>query len=269
MKLDKITLIGIITFVAVLGSLFVLSAVDDLGAPAPSAPARPSRNLAPAQNNPFPKTIARQTDTKPLTHKISQQKQNNKPTHNTPQKVQSKRQVSFNNPDINITSLVARINTSAQAGGMTMSEVAQHHSMNDCYLAINGKVYNVTPYMPYHPAGASIIARYCGQEVTGIFAQIHSNRAWDLLARYKVGSVGARKINILPKVLTAIKDALQKANPHTQVLKVSLKNGHFIAKVFSENGLYELHINTAGKIIKVEKPQAENWSLWEKDSDDR
>ena len=268
MKLDKITLIGIITFMAVLGSLFVLSAVDDLGAPTPRAPARPSRNLAPAQNNRLSEALTRQPDAKPRTHKASQAKQV-KTTQKTSQKLQSKRQVSFNNPDINITSLVARLKASAQAGGMTMSEVAQHHSMNDCYLAINGKVYNVTPYMPYHPAGASIIARYCGQEVTGIFAQIHSNRAWDLLARYKVGSVGARKINILPKVLSSIKDALQKANPHTQVLKVSLKNGHFIAKVFLENGLYELHINTAGKIIKMEKPQAENWSLWEKDSDDR
>lgn len=72
---------------------------------------------------------------------------------------------------------------------LTASEIARHSTANDCYLIINNNVYDVSSYIGSHPGGRQIITSSCGTEVSGIFARIHSNRAWDLLAKYKIGMV--------------------------------------------------------------------------------
>ena len=78
-------------------------------------------------------------------------------------------------------------NTISTNNNFSSASLAQHKTINDCYLAINNNVYDVSSYINYHPGGANMISSRCGQEVSGIFASIHSNRAWDLLAKYKIG----------------------------------------------------------------------------------
>lgn len=71
----------------------------------------------------------------------------------------------------------------------TLTEVARHNNVNDCYLAINNKVYNVSNYIykDLHPAGNASLAEYCGKVAGPVFSAIHSNRAWDLLSAYFIG----------------------------------------------------------------------------------
>ncbi len=71
----------------------------------------------------------------------------------------------------------------------TLNEAAKHSTESDCYLVINNKVYDASSYIGKHPGGRDTIISNCGKEVTGIFAQIHSNRAWDLLAKYQIGII--------------------------------------------------------------------------------
>jgi cytochrome b involved in lipid metabolism len=71
-----------------------------------------------------------------------------------------------------------------------MADVAKHNSANNCWLAISGKAYNVTSYVGSHPGGQGAILNSCGTEVSGIFASIHSNFAWNLLGQYYVGPIG-------------------------------------------------------------------------------
>jgi len=73
---------------------------------------------------------------------------------------------------------------------LTLATVAKHNTKNDCWLVINNKVYDVDSYINKHPGGAQKILDNCGKEVGGLFAAIHSKRAWDLLAKYLVGNVG-------------------------------------------------------------------------------
>lgn len=76
-------------------------------------------------------------------------------------------------------------NTSVKnTGGLTLEEVAKHSTKEDCYLVINNKVYSVSSFIDSHPGGAKKIISNCGREVSGIFASIHSNKAWDLLKNY-------------------------------------------------------------------------------------
>ena len=84
---------------------------------------------------------------------------------------------------------VATATPASNNGKMTMSDVYSHNKKNDCYLVIRNKVYDVSDYIPNHPGGQGKIIRSCGQEVTGVFADIHSNFAWDLLKNYQISQL--------------------------------------------------------------------------------
>ena len=79
-------------------------------------------------------------------------------------------------------------NPTSKRSVLTLAQVSQHNSPSDCYLIIKGVVYDVSSYINRHPGGSNNIVSSCGTEVTGIFASIHSNAAWNLLKNYQVGT---------------------------------------------------------------------------------
>jgi len=175
----------------------------------------------------------------------------------------------LNSPNININNLKSNL-TKVNKDSLNLNEISKHNTKSDCYLVINNNVYNVSSYISYHPGGSRAIISRCGKEVTGIFAQIHSNRAWDLLKKYKIGSITTHQNSTYPEILNAISKALKNANPSAWVIKVSPRKNLYLAKVVYDKKLYELHIDSNGKIIKEEIADDEaNWSLWENDSDDK
>ena len=95
---------------------------------------------------------------------------------------------SISTPTVAVTSTPVPTSVPASAK-MTVDQVVMHNTRNDCFLVINSNVYDVSLFISEHPGGQGKIIGNCGQEVTGIFAQIHSNFAWDLLAKYKIGQI--------------------------------------------------------------------------------
>jgi len=75
------------------------------------------------------------------------------------------------------------------ASSFTPDQVAQHHRASDCYMIISGKVYDVTSYVNQHPGGVDNIVSGCGTDATDLFAQIHSQRAYDMLVNFYVGDL--------------------------------------------------------------------------------
>lgn len=57
---------------------------------------------------------------------------------------------------------------------ISLGELQRHSTLEDGWCAIGGRVYNVTPYLDYHPGGAAIFAQALGDDATDIFAQYHS-----------------------------------------------------------------------------------------------
>ncbi|GKT65027.1 cytochrome b5-like heme steroid binding domain-containing protein [Colletotrichum tofieldiae] len=43
----------------------------------------------------------------------------------------------------------------------------------DAWMALGGRVYNITPYLPYHPAGVPELLRGAGRDGTKLFGEIH------------------------------------------------------------------------------------------------
>jgi len=158
-------------------------------------------------------------------------------------------------------------------GTFTTTEVTKHNTANDCYLIINNNVYDVSPYIDMHPGGRSIITSRCGEKVTGIFARIHSNRAWDLLKNFKVGSVVKTQTIASTNIkvtLDMIKRGLSASNPNAEIINVRPLKDSYVSKIIYQGKLYEVHIDKNRNITKEEVQSDEfNWSKWNSDNDDQ
>jgi cytochrome b involved in lipid metabolism len=76
-------------------------------------------------------------------------------------------------------------------GTYTLSEVAEHHTREDCWTAIEGKVYDLTSYMKQHPGGAGTLAWLCGIDGTKLFESQHGDEGRPLneLAGLEIGDL--------------------------------------------------------------------------------
>jgi len=54
------------------------------------------------------------------------------------------------------------------------SVLKTHSKRNDAWTAINSKVYNITPYLSYHPGGEKELMRVAGRDGTKLFTLTHS-----------------------------------------------------------------------------------------------
>ncbi|GLV34496.1 uncharacterized protein CBL_09744 [Carabus blaptoides fortunei] len=64
----------------------------------------------------------------------------------------------------------------ARAGTLSVSprQLAEHGDVSDAWIAIRGKVYNVTAYLPFHPGGPDELMRGAGKDATALFNEIHA-----------------------------------------------------------------------------------------------
>ncbi|XP_055342178.1 cytochrome b5 reductase 4-like isoform X2 [Paramacrobiotus metropolitanus] len=56
---------------------------------------------------------------------------------------------------------------------ITPEEMARHRTAGDAWMAIRGKVYNITKYLDYHPGGIDILMDEAGKEATKLFDENH------------------------------------------------------------------------------------------------
>ncbi len=68
-----------------------------------------------------------------------------------------------------------------------IAEVAKHATKDDCWIAIEDRVYDVTDYVKngFHPGGDAIV-NGCGKDTTQMFSK-HSEKARKLLQNYTTG----------------------------------------------------------------------------------
>lgn len=71
-------------------------------------------------------------------------------------------------------------------------EIRQHNTSQSCWLVVNGRVYDVTPMLRVHPAGAACILRNAGTDAT-LHYEFHSRAAHRLWAKYEIGRLEGYK----------------------------------------------------------------------------
>ena len=74
-----------------------------------------------------------------------------------------------------------------------LTDFGSHNSATDCWIQINGNVYDVTNYLNEHPGGADLIIPFCGgSDATEAFTTkggrgTHSSQAENLHTQTLVG----------------------------------------------------------------------------------
>ena len=69
----------------------------------------------------------------------------------------------------------------------TLEEVAKHNKKTAAWIAINGKVANITKWIPKHPGG-NVILKGVGRDATSLFKSIgHDEYAKKMLKKYQIG----------------------------------------------------------------------------------
>ncbi|XP_050373449.1 cytochrome b5 [Argentina anserina] len=72
----------------------------------------------------------------------------------------------------------------------TMKEASQHNTKDDCWIVIDGKVYDVSTYMDDHPGGDDVILATTGQDATDEFEDAgHSKSAKELMETMCIGEL--------------------------------------------------------------------------------
>ena len=57
---------------------------------------------------------------------------------------------------------------------ITIDEVRLHNKPYDGWVILRGKVYNIVPYLAYHPGGSEILEKCLGRDGTVLFDKYHS-----------------------------------------------------------------------------------------------
>lgn len=78
----------------------------------------------------------------------------------------------------------------------TLEQVAEHDTLDDCWMVIRGRVYDFTDYIPEHPTRPAILEPWCGKEATEGMetkgrGRDHSPAAWAIMEDYLVGRLAA------------------------------------------------------------------------------
>jgi len=76
----------------------------------------------------------------------------------------------------------------------TEDAVKKHNTVQDCWVILHGKVYDVTNYLSLHPGGKQLIFRSAGKDITDDFeGMFHSIKARDIMEKYEVGALKMEK----------------------------------------------------------------------------
>lgn len=95
-------------------------------------------------------------------------------------------------PSTDTSSNTASVTDSTkQASGYTMTDVAKHTSASSCWTAVNGSVYDVTSWINRHPGGAGAILSMCGRDASNAFDDQHGGqrRPEQELASFFIGKL--------------------------------------------------------------------------------
>mmetsp|Transcript_11780 Transcript_11780/g.47562 ORF Transcript_11780/g.47562 Transcript_11780/m.47562 type:complete len:134 (+) Transcript_11780:291-692(+) len=84
---------------------------------------------------------------------------------------------------------------------ISAEELAKHTAYDDCWMAIQGKVYDLTKFMDDHPGGDEVLKDSAGRDATAEFDDVgHSEEAWAMMEEYYIGDFAdAGKEKATPK----------------------------------------------------------------------
>lgn len=101
-------------------------------------------------------------------------------------------------------------------------ELRKHNSADDLWISMNGKVYDVTPWLALHPGGDLPLLSLAGQDVTDVFLAFHPPSASTFLPRFLVGTLTDYRVSPLASDYRQTHTNLKKAGLFRTELSIYL-----------------------------------------------
>jgi fatty acid desaturase/predicted heme/steroid binding protein len=82
-------------------------------------------------------------------------------------------------------------------GPCTWEELSVHNNKEDCWVAVDGKVYDVTSWIPKHPGGEDVLTLTAGRDVTNMFESYHpfsGEKATTILKKYYICDIAEAEL---------------------------------------------------------------------------
>ncbi|CAN0896203.1 Cytochrome b5 isoform A [Linum grandiflorum] len=100
---------------------------------------------------------------------------------------------------------------------VSMQEASEHNSKDDCWIVIDGKVYDVSSYLDDHPGGDDVLLQATGKDATDDFEDAgHSETAREELKTFFIGELDTTTAPAIPE----LKIISKKNQPSDSVKKL-------------------------------------------------
>ncbi|KAM7117711.1 cytochrome b5 reductase 4 isoform 1-T1 [Ciconia maguari] len=139
---------------------------------------------------------------------------------------------------------------------VTEDELAKHNKKEDCWICIRGFVYNVTPYMEYHPGGEDELMKAAGADGTDLFDQVHRWVNYEsMLKECLVGRMAVKPIAAPKEISSTLSEEKKQLNgmlPEKKVRGASAKDLTPSYDWFQTDSLITIVIYTKQKDMNAE-----------------
>ncbi|XP_074253829.1 cytochrome b5 reductase 4 isoform X2 [Saimiri boliviensis] len=137
---------------------------------------------------------------------------------------------------------------------VTEEELKKHNKKDDCWICIRGFVYNVSPYMEYHPGGEDELMRAAGSDGTELFDQVHRWVNYESMLKECLVGRMAVKPAVLKDYREEEKKVLNGMLPKSQVTDTLAKEGPSYPSYdwFQTDSLVTIAIYTKQKNINLD-----------------
>uniref|UniRef100_A0A8C8BQC3 Cytochrome b5 reductase 4 n=1 Tax=Otus sunia TaxID=257818 RepID=A0A8C8BQC3_9STRI len=139
---------------------------------------------------------------------------------------------------------------------VTEDELAKHNKKEDCWICIRGFVYNVTPYMEYHPGGEDELMKAAGTDGTDLFDQVHRWVNYEsMLKECLVGRMAVKPISAPKEISSTLSEEKKQLNgmlPEKKILGASAKDLTPSYDWFQTDSLITIVIYTKQKDMNAE-----------------
>lgn len=104
----------------------------------------------------------------------------------------------------------------------TRQEIEKHNTKDDCWLVINGNVYDSTSVLSWHPGGSATLLTNAGKlslDVTSQFESIHDSYAHKKLSECVIGRVTDKAMTFMKEQAKAEAEQEAKSGPSDTLLQ--------------------------------------------------
>ncbi|EGC31437.1 hypothetical protein DICPUDRAFT_39933 [Dictyostelium purpureum] len=106
------------------------------------------------------------------------------------------------------------------------NEVAKHNKEDDIWIIVDGKVYDITKWLPIHPGGKEALLLAAGRDCTNLFESYHpmSDKPQSIIGKFEIGYISSyehpkyvQKSKFYSDLKQRVREYFQKTNQDPQL----------------------------------------------------